>query len=182
MKIEKVKQLKTIGTAVSLALLLGMGTANAAGKGNSPNQGPDYGASVSVLSRCAQDATGTLFQVTTTVTDKSSGDTIPSYGEDMSYIDYLGKERGPNKKYLISKSAKFTGVTGIINNELDLCAALADGDIKDQTVSLNSLIIVQVSNSKGGTFYHAQCKDNPDTLENEGRVDIDLGLLELACP
>jgi hypothetical protein len=177
----KLTKYKTLATTASLALLLAMGTANAGnngkGGGNSPNKGATYGESVGVSSTCELDATGTLFQVTTTVTDKTIGDTIPSYGGDMSYIDYLGKERGPHKKYLISQSAKFTGKTGIIDNELDLCAARADSSLKDGTVSLDSLIAVQVSNSKGGTSYTSQCVATDDSP----KVVIDLGLLDLAC-
>ena len=189
MKFEKVKQFKTIGTAVSLALLLGMGSVNAAGNGkgksNSPNNGDTFGASIGVSSTCALDDTKTVFEVTTTITDKSSGDTIPSYGPDMSYVDYIGKKSGRktlDSPYVISDGNLFAPAPVVVNT-LDLCAARA-GDhpsLKDGTVSLNSLTSVYVSNSKGGTSYTAQCSDNPDTIENEGKVVIDLGLLDLAC-
>ena len=194
MKLQKSKQLITIGTAVSLALLLAAGNVSAGngnGKSNSPNNNtpgddPEYGASVGVSSTCALDDTGTQFVVTTTVTDKSSGDTTALYGTDMSEIFYLGKERGPHKKYPISSTANLTGSTTTVDNppmvnELDLCAARVDGSLKDGTVSLNSLISVQVSNSKGGTTYTAHCSDNPDTLENEGKVVIDVGILGDNC-
>jgi hypothetical protein len=193
MELQKPKQFRTIGTTVSLALLLGMGSVNAAnngngnGKSNSPNNNDgvkEYGASVGVSSTCKLDATGMVFQVTTTVTDKSSGDTPALYGEKMSEIFYLGKERGPNKKYLISTTAELTGSTTTVDNppmenKLDLCAARAGDDplLRDGTVSLNSLISVQVSNSKGGTTYTSQCVATDDSP----KVVIDLSLLDLAC-
>ena len=188
MKLQKAKQLKTIGTAVSLALLLAAGNVSAGngngnGKSNSPNKGATYGESVGVSSTCALDAAGTLFQVTTTVTDKNVGDTVPLYGTDMSEIFYLGKERGPHKKYKIETTSAtlFTGKTGTIYNALDLCAARTDGKLLNGTVSLDSLISVQVSNSKGGTTYTAQCSDDPDTSDNEGKVVIDVGVLDYNC-
>jgi hypothetical protein len=47
MRLKKSKRFRTIGTAISLALLVGMGSVNAAGNGNgngksnSPNNNPD---------------------------------------------------------------------------------------------------------------------------------------------
>ena len=202
MKLEKAKQLKTIGTAVSLALLLGVGSVNAnpplhSNASNKNVYGEDelFGASVGVSSTCALTEGGTIFGVTTTIRDKSSGDTIPSYGLPMTYVDYIGKMRGPKtitNPYLISGWNQFNpnespdgdAVAGVVTNTLDLCAARADGSppsLKDGTVSLNSLTAVYVSNSKGGTSYTSQCKDNPDTDENDAKVVIDLAILDLDC-
>jgi hypothetical protein len=130
-------------------------------------------------------ALNTVFVVTTTVTDKSSGDTPPSYS-GMSFIDYQGRARGRGKPYLISKSGIPVVKTGTMENELDLCANLGpliDGQIgmpiTEQTVSLNSLIQVHVANSKGGTFYGAKC--GTDEWGNGGKVLIHYGDLDFAC-
>ena len=191
MKFEKVKQFKTIGTAVSLALLLAAGNVSAGngngnGKSNSPNNGDTFGASVGVSSTCALVDDGKTFQVTTTITDKSSGDTIPSFPADGSYVDYIGKLRGPKipgvSPYVVATDpfnpnevpVGGDAIEGVVTNTLDLCTA----GLMVGTVSLNSSTTVVVSNSKGGTYYTSQCVATDDYP----KVVIDVGILDDNCP
>jgi len=229
MKFEKTNQLKTIGTAVSLALLLGVGSVNAdpPAHSNSPNNNTseddvgnnspknnpvdengnpevdvngnvveEYGASIGVSSTCARvdvlgrpNLYGTIFQVTTTITDKSSGDTIAMYGNGQ--IDYRGKKRRSGKPYPISEGNEFyiaplgeyTGPLGeytglrVNTNTLNLCDALDDNSLEPETVSLNSLIAVKVLNSKDGATYTSKCV----ATDYYPKVVIDLGTLDSNC-
>jgi len=163
MKLKKPKQFRTIGTAVSLALLLGMGTVNAVGNGNengksnSPDQDKElYGASIGVSSTCALDETKTVLEVKTTITDKSSGDTPVVFTPDMSFANFYEKQRRGNSTGLLSTSEKFTPtLSGTNDTDLDLCEVV--GDMDSNTVSLNAKVFIHVANSKGGTYYGSKC-------------------------
>ena len=174
MKLEKAKQLKTIGTAVSLALLLGVGSVNAAGKSNAK------GASIGVSNTCALDVTKTVFEVTTTVTDKSSGDTPPNFVPQGSFVTFKGKLRKGNSTQTLSTSEAFMATLGYNYNQLDLCDVVAQ--MSPDTVSLNADVSVAISNSTRMVYDTSRCSDDPTTDGvNEGKVLIHYGDLVEAC-
>jgi hypothetical protein len=180
MKFEKAKQLKTIGAAVSLALLVGMGTVNAGGKSNAK------GASIGVSNACALDEeTMTIFSVTTTVTDKSSGDTPPTAVPDGSFVTFKGKLRKGNKTQVLneftSEKFMFTMKVGDENyKQLNLCDVVVK--MSPDTVSLNAEVSVAISNSTRGVYDTSRCSDDPLTEGvNEGKVLIHYGDLVEAC-
>ena len=188
MKLQKPKQIRVIGSIISLALLLAMGTVNAAGNGNGKSNSPnrntpggteEYGASVGVSSTCALVDGGKKFQVTTTITDKSLGDTIPLYGS--STVDYIGKMRGRKiegvSPYVISGPIPFATESSVVKNTLDLCEARANGSLRDGTIALNSFTSVTVVNSKDGALYGSYCV----ATDEFPKVVIDLGMLDLDC-
>jgi len=98
MKLKKAKQFRTIGTAVSLALLLAVGTVNAAGNGNgngksnSPKDGG--GASIGVSNVCTVNDTyeGAELVVTTTIIDKTTGKVDKTTGEFKSTPPDFGSD------------------------------------------------------------------------------------------
>jgi hypothetical protein len=186
MKLQKPKQLTTIGTAVSLALLLAVGTVNAAkpdgtgkpGGGNSPNQGIEsYGASIGVSNVC--EVSGNNLLVETTITDKSSGDTKPFF-VSIGILPFQKVRSEPNSPLWsvvpavvdLDKLNKYgadpvTRQYAPFTTPINLCEA---GLTSDAT-SVNAVIKVKVFNSNK-TDFNSKCTAKYDQGLKIGNLGI----------
>lgn len=181
MKKRTAKQAMTFTTAASLALMLAMGTANAGGNGNNKR-----GASIDVSNGCAlasDTVTGKpVLRVTTTITNKSSGDVVPYFSVDGTTIRAEEKGKGKGEKYQqVGATAKMTGALGVTVTDIQLCSA--DGLYlgPDNTVSLNASVSVNVDNDNKSE-YSNRCSDDAETLGvDEGKVVISGGELTALC-
>ena len=189
MKFEKAKQLKTIGTAVSLALLLGMGSVNANPPlhSNSPNNDHtneddplgEYGASIGVSNVC--EVSGNNLLVETTITDKSSGDTKPFF-DNIGILPIQKVKRSPtplgvvvpadvklddlNLEMTDPDTRQYDPFTTTIN--------LCDAGLTSDATSVNAVIKVEVFNSNK-TDFNSKC-----TAKYDGGLKI--GNLGISCP
>jgi len=180
MKFQKPKQSMIIGSVTSLALLLAMGTVNA-GKPDGNNKG---GASIAVSNACvlASDATTykPVLRVTTTITNKSSGDVSPDFTESGTTVRAKEKGRGKQKYVQVGDTATFTGALGVTVTDIQLCDA---GSYlgPDDTVSLRASVSVNVENDNKAE-YSNRCSDDPETLDvNEGKVVVSSAELDTLC-
>jgi len=169
MKLQKPKQLITIGTAASLALLLAMGTANAA-KGDGPNR---HGASIIISNACTLAfAPKPVLRVTTTLIDDSSGDDGVDFTIDGTTVRAKEKAKGKGPKVTVGAPAVFTPQLGVNVTDIQLCDANGVSLLSDDTVSLNTAVSINVDNDNKGE-YSNRCSDDPSTDGiNEGTVDV----------
>ena len=194
MKLQQPKQPKqsmVIGSVVSLALLLAMGTVNA-GKPAGNNKG---GASIAIFNTCelADTVSDTdnspikpVLRVTTTITDKSSGDVSALFNPGYISVTATEKGKGKSKYKQVGTSVRTEGgvdkesLLGVTISDIQLCAgglSLVDPD----SVSLNASVSVEVSNDNKAE-YSNRCSDDPVTEDvNEGKVLVSTDVLAAAC-
>jgi hypothetical protein len=182
MSLQKSKKIRIIGGAASLALLLAMGTVNA-GKpdGSSPNN--KGGASVAVSNTCelVSIAGKPALRVTTTITNKSSGDASPDFTENGTKVRAKEKGKGKDKYEQVGEKEIFTGALGVTVKDIQLCDGSGAYLGPDDTVSLNASVSVNVDNDNKGE-YSNRCSDDPDTDNiDEGKVVVSADELNQLC-
>lgn len=170
-----------IGSVASLALLLVMGTVNA---GN--NKG---GASVAVSNTCELESDAATYKpvlrVTTTITDKSSGDVSALFNPGYIEVTATEKEKGKPKYKQVGTSVKTEGgdgisLLGVTVTDIQLCDG-TDTVVSPGAVSLNASVSVEVSNDNKAE-YSNRCSDDPGTEDvNEGKVLVSPYDLAIAC-
>ncbi len=181
MKLQKSKQLITIGTAVSLALLLAAGNVSAGGKGNnSPNQNipgeeKQYGASIGVSNVCELSADKRELLVHTTIINKSSGTETPNFAEGTVTGQWKGRGK-PQWSQIHNDSDDTTDPTNPmpitpvyadpiadITTHIALCAGKISL-VPSEATALNAAVSIIVTNSNN-TYTSSKCGDdgNPDT-------------------
>lgn len=174
-----------IGSVASLALLLAMGTVNA-GKPDGNNRG---GASIAISNTCelAADAATSkpVLRVTTTITDKSSGDVSALFNPGYIEVTAMEKEKGKPKYKQVGTSVRTEGgdgvsLLGVTETDIQLCDGIGTL-VSPDAVSLNASVSVEVSNDNKAE-YSNRCSDDPDTLDvNEGKVLVSPYDLAIAC-
>ena len=202
MNLQKPKQTRIIGSVASLALLLaltGCGSGGEADIGpevdakgpplnsNSPNAG-DFGASIAVSNTCELADTDTdgnpikpVLRVTTTITDKSSGD-LDEINFDYATVTAMEKGKGKGKYEQVGVAAMKTGdLLGVTKTDIQLCTAEGAYLGPDDTVSLNASVSVSVINDNKPEYAN-RCSDDPDTDGiNEGKVVVSSYELNQLC-
>ena len=204
MRLQKSKQIRPIGGVAACALLLAL-TGCGGGSGssdesadvtkgppansNSPNAG-DFGASIAVSNTCELvtdndgNAIKPVLRVTTTIIDKSSGDTSPDFTIDGTTVRAKEKGKGKDAYETVGDPETFTGALGVKVTDIQLC----EGDVDtgytypvDDTVSLNASVTVGVDNDNKGEYVN-RCSDDPATDGiDEGKVVVSAADLNLLC-
>ena len=183
MKLQQSKQSLIIGSVASLALMLAMGPANA-GKPES-NSG---GASVAVSNTCAlasdPDSGKPVLRVTTTITDKSSGDVSALFNPGYIMVTATEKEKRKPKYAQVGTPVKTDGsgssLLGVTVTDIQLCDG-ANTVVSADAVSLNASVSVEVSNDNKAE-YSNRCSDDPLTEGvDEGKVLVSPDALAQAC-
>ena len=183
MKLFQFNQYKILGAVATLALLLAAGNTSAGkpdGTGsNSPKDGGGASIGVSNLCEVVVDTNGTAdLLVHTTITDKSSGETVPKFIKveiqpqqkvkrkvynlgPLLLIDDKDSSDGAVKPGLI----KNLNVPGAAENDLraydefttliDLCAT-GDPALKTEATAVNANVRVEVYNSNN-TYTNSKC-------------------------
>ncbi|MDH3534908.1 MAG: hypothetical protein OER87_04090 [Gammaproteobacteria bacterium] len=174
MKLTQFSQYKTLGAAAALALLLAAGNASAGKPENNGSNSPKDGggASIGVSNLCWVEGTNpaTLF-VETTITDKSSGETVPVFEEIK--VQPLQKVR--NRQTPLGEPVDVSGVIAGLGDadpdtrqyapfvtQIDLCAA----GLTDDATAVNVNLRVKVFNSNN-TYTNSKC-----TARDEGGLKI----------
>ena len=183
MKLQQSKQSMIIGSVASLALMLAMGTVNA---GNNNK----HGASVSIFNTCELADTDKddntikikpVLRVTTTITDKSSGDFSALFDQDSLTVRATEKGKGRPKFDQVGDTETRDGALGVTKTDIQLCDGLGGTLVSSDTVSLNASVSVEVSNDNKGE-YSNRCSDDPDTEDvNEGKIVVSPDELAAAC-
>ena len=182
MSLQKSKKIRNIGGASALALLLAMGTVNA-GKpdGSAPNN--KGGASIAVSNTCelASNNGKPVLKVTTTITNKSSGDASPDFTENGTTVRAKEKGKGKDKYHLVGEKAIFTGALGVTVTDIQLCNESGAYLGPTDTVSLNASVSVNVDNDNKGEYAN-RCSDDPGTDDiDEGKVVVSADELTALC-
>ena len=166
----KVRNKYTCITATSLALLLATGTVNAGPNGNNKR-----GASIGISNACAlamSDANKPVLRVTTTIIDKSSGDTAVFFTVDGTSVRGMEKGKGRDKYAQVGDTATFTGSLGVTETDIQLCNDDGTSKRSSASVSLNGSVSVSVDNDDKGEYAN-RCSDDPATdWVDESKVDV----------
>jgi len=183
MKLKKSKQFRTIGTAVSLALLVAAGNVSAGKPGNKG------GASIAVSNACElekDEFTGKpVLRVTTTIIDKSSAGLkeAVTFHDPGLVVMAMEKGRGKGKYEKVGETGKTAAnlvkIDGITVTNIQLC----DGDKyigPQDTVSFNALVTIDVVNDNKSDYLN-RCSDVEGTGINEGKVVVSAVELDILC-
>ena len=179
MKFDKFSQTSLVGGA-ALALILAMGSAQAAKPGNKG------GASIGISNTCAltEDAAGKpVLMVTTTVVNKSSEDATPYFANDsMIVIAEEKANRGKPKWEQVGDTVTKTASLGIIETPISLCKADGTGtNVSPDAASLNATVSIDVVNDNKAE-YSNRCSDDPATDGiDEGKVLVSPEELDAIC-
>ena len=200
MKLQKPKQTRLIGGAASCALLLALTGCGGSGGGEDESataaKGPpansnSQGASIAVSNTCeladtdtAGNAIKPVLRVTTTITDKSSGDVSALFNPGYIMVTATEKEKRKPKYAQVGTSEKTDGsgssLLGVTVTDIQLC----DGTntvVSSGAVSLNASVSVEVSNDNKAE-YSNRCSDDPLTDGvDEGKVLVSPDALAATC-
>lgn len=152
---------------------------------NSPNAG-DYGASIDVFNTCElasdPDTSKPVLRVTTTITEKSSGDISADLTVDGTTVRAKEKGKGNDTYESVHETAfkQFTPVMGANYTDIQLCDENGFYLGPDDTVSLNASVTVNVDNDNKGEYAN-RCSDDPETPADEGKVIISAAELNQLC-
>ena len=172
-------------SAMTLAMLLAVGTAHA-GKGGNGSQGNNKGgASIGITSHCAlaDDSSGKpVLRVTTSIINKSSEEATPYFVEDGMIV--IGEQKGRGNKYSQAGNTvvKTASLGEPIVTDISLCNSDGSGtNLAPDTVSLNATVAIDVHNDNKAE-YSNQCKDDPATDGvDEGKVLVSPADVDAIC-